>query len=162
MDWQALGAIAGVIGALGTITGLPFVFRELRNVKRNQYATASQNLVDSDREIWQIVLSDDSMVELTARHLGFDSEFLKEVELTGKNVLELLLFFRQYENIYVQHTQSMLLPNIWDQWEKSMSYTFSDDRVWIVLERAKVGYTTGFREFIQDKIRPQSKLPSDQ
>ncbi len=155
MDWETIGALAGVVSAIGTVVGLFFVYRELRSVKRNQYATASQNIVSSEREIWQIVLTDDSMVELAAHHLGMNEKFLAELGITARNALELLLFFRQYENLYYQHVHGMLPPDIWEHWKSSMIYTFKDDMVCKVLVQAKVSYTKGFREFVEKEVIPK-------
>jgi len=95
------------------------------------------------------------MVEFSAHHLGLSKEVLAKLGISARNALELLLFFRQYENLYYQHVHNMLPPDIWEHWKNSMIYTFKDERVREVLLYAKVSYTKGFREFVEQEIVPK-------
>ena len=160
MDWEAIGAVAGLLGTLGTVIGLVFVYRELRNVRQNQYAEASQRIVDSERELWSLTLADEQMTYLMAEHLGLDSDMLQELELTPAIGLKLLLFFRQYENMFYQHDHDMLPEGLWEHWKSSMRHTFSDSRVQEVLRKAQIGYSDDFKEFLQEVILPHSSAVS--
>ena len=154
MNWTMLDSIAGILGAIGTVVGLFFVWYELKNVRHGQYAASVQKIVENERELWSMVLENEEMTRLLAEHLDLTGEFLDSLplKLSYSSALLLLLFFRQYENIYYQNQNDMLHHDLWLHWERSMRHSFGNPTVRSVLYRAKIGYTKDFKKFLTEKI----------
>lgn len=152
MNWTALDSIAGILGAIGTVVGLFFVWYELKNVRHGQYAASVQRIVENERALWAMVLENEEMTHLLAEHLDLTDEFLKSLEISYSSALLLLLFFRQYENIYYQDQNNMLPHDLWLHWERSMQHSFSNPKVRSVLYRARISYTKNFKKFLAEKI----------
>jgi len=154
MNTQNFVDFAQIISVIGTLITLIFVWVELKSVERNQKASAIRNIAENERELWLSVLEDDEMTSLMASHLQLSPEFLNKIDISPAAALRLLLFFRQYENIYYQHSHGMLPDNFWNHWEKSMEYTFSNPAIQAVFNRAQVSYSVEYKNFIKEDIVP--------
>ena len=146
--------LAQIISVFLTLLALYLVWKELKNVERNQKASTVQNIAENERELWFSVLDDEKMTSLMVTHLNLSPEFLEKIDLSPANSLRLLLFFRQYENIYYQHVHGMLPENLWHHWQKSMEHTFSNPLIQAVFNEAKVGYSVEFKDFIKKELVP--------
>ena len=149
---------AQVISVFLTLVTLLLVWKELRNVERNQKASSVQNISQSERELWFSVLEDEQMTTLLATHLFLTPEFLEKNGVTSVNALRLLLFFRQYESIYYQHTQRMLPDKLWDHWRKSMEHTFSNPLIRKIFNKVEIGYSEEFKTFIKKDLVPNLSI----
>ena len=152
INWEMVGVIAEALGALGAIIGLLFVYRELKFVRRNQYAATTQQIMDSQRELWALVLDNPDLAPLMADHVGLDAEFRNKHKLSPKTSLQLLLFLWQYENIFYQHRNDMLPPSLWKHWVNSMRHTFSNEIAKEAFQRTKLGYSEDFKEELKNEI----------
>jgi hypothetical protein len=151
---QDLVNLAQIVSVFLTLVTLFFVWKELRNVERNQKASTVQNIAKNERELWLSVLDDEKMTSLMTTHLQLPSDFLETIDVSPANSLRLLLFFRQYENIYYQHIHGMLPENLWNHWRKSMEHTFSNQLIQSIFNKVEVGYSAEFKEFIKKDLVP--------
>lgn len=155
-DWtNIITAITNAIVAIVAIATLLLVWKELKNIERNQRATSAQNITTGERELWLSVLSDNDMTLLLAHHLGLPSDLLEKVGMSEGNALRTLMFFRQYENIYYQYINKMMPPDLWIHWRESMEYTFKDERARMLFDTARVGYSQNFKNFIKEELVPK-------
>lgn len=154
-DWaNIIMAITNTIVAIVAVSSLLFVWKELKNIERNQRAASAQNITTGERELWLSVLSDKDMTILLSRHLGMSQDLLEKAEMSEGNALRILMFFRQYENIYYQHINKMMPPDLWQHWRESMEYTFKDERARILFDKVHVGYSQSFKDFIKQELVP--------
>lgn len=144
---QMISAAASVVTALVTFFSVRLLIRELKSVERNQKATTVQNIAAAERELWFSVIEDETMSMLMAGHLKLSPEFLEGFNLSAENALRIMLFFRQYENIYYQHRHEMLPDKLWDNWLDNMKYTFADKRLQALFHKVQSGYSAEFRDF---------------
>ena len=146
--------IAQILSVFLTFVTLFFVWRELRNVERNQKASSVHSIAESERELWLSAINDSDMAQLLAMHLRLSPQFLQEIKLSPENALRIMLFFKQYENIYYQHVHGMLPDNLWGHWRKSMEYTFFDPVVQKLFNRVEANYSVDFKNFIKKDLVP--------
>ena len=164
---DSLGSLGDFMSALISGIGLSAIYLQLRNLKLNQHASTIQGIASSERELWSLVMEGkddkDNLINLSVAHLGISDEFLKErlAPLSKRDVLKLILFIRQYENIYFQHSNHMLPDGVWSHWQKSMNHTFSSDLVRAVYQEASINYNVSFKDFIENKIIGEENQEQD-
>ncbi|MFD3165460.1 hypothetical protein [Herpetosiphon sp. NSE202] len=159
--WTGLSAVATAIGASGTIIGLFYINKQLKNIKDNQEANAIQTIADSERDLWKIVMDDSEMIDLTAHHLDLGQAKIGTAPVKPRSILNLILFIRQYEAIYYQYKKNMIPEEIWKQWKDSMGHTFSDPRIVAILYHTRIGFNSKFRDFVKTEILPNINSLTD-
>ena len=153
MSWEAISAIATVIGAA-------VVIWQLWNLTKQQNAAAAQAIVDGERALWELALSYPDMTAALGEHFRLTPEFLKQLPATERVALITMLFFRQYESIYFRHENGTLPPDLWEQWRHSMIFTFRTAGVRALFERTTDSFTPGFKQFVTGDIIPEAdKMP---
>jgi len=123
VNWEAVGAVAELLGALGVIVTLVYLGLQIR-----------QNTVSTRTSSYQAAVA--TSIELTVR-VGLDSDATR-ILTTGcadfaalstedQNRFSTLAssIFRNFENIFYQHKQGAIDDALWSGWSSRMRLMFA-------------------------------------
>ena len=119
LNWEAIGAIGQIVGAIAVVISLIYVAREVRS---SAHATqlASRHSMEDIFIRWSQQLADNqNLRELYYRGLH-DFESLEGADLVGFGVLMSGLF-RLCEEAYYRHLEGHLDARVWYGWEAAMN-----------------------------------------
>ena len=118
MNWEAIGAIGELGGALAVVVTLVYLAIQIRqntdSVRSNTFQSVSESF-----NAWSVqLIRDPEVVKLYNSGLT-DYEALEEIERSRFQLL-ISTQFRNYENIYYQHRHATLDHEVWPARRASM------------------------------------------
>ena len=135
MQWDAIGAVAELLGALGVIASLFYVASQIRRNSSALEASTNQAVSDSTQ---QRLLAPAQNPSLAAALANSRSNF---DELTPTENVQVTFFdratFRGIQNVFFQHRQGLLSEDAWRDYEGIIRNNLSrpDVPVWWRTER---------------------------
>jgi len=144
MNWEAISAIADLIGGVGVVVSLVYLAIQIRQNTRAMKAQSAREAVAAMRDF------NKSMVEDTeiARIFRLGAENLADLteEERGRFGHILFNFFKTAEELHYQYLHGSLDPEIWESWKGIIAlYATSPgfDEYWKMREAF---FTKAFRE----------------
>ena len=122
MSWDAIGAIAETLGAIGVIATLVYLSIQIRTNSKAIRTSTYLELVNANH-IRLATGSDPVLAELFDRGMQ-NPESLKDVELFQFRQLTLHQS-RQFENIHYQYESKLIDEHLWEAWASSMKGFYS-------------------------------------
>jgi len=111
MNWEAIGAVGEVLGALGVIATLGYLAVQIRQNTRSVRSAAYQAAVASSVEVAAMFASSETLSE------AFSKGFRDFEDLEGPERYRFQAYayglFRSYENLFYQHTQGAIESDLW-------------------------------------------------
>ena len=111
MNWEAVGAVAELLAALGVIVSLVYLAVQIR---QNTRAVRSASYHQAAEQTWSAALAiaqDESLAEAIAlARLGQDLSPAQEIRIDSVNVAIVFGF----ENMLRLHEQGLLDPDVWE------------------------------------------------
>ena len=99
MNWEAIGAVAELFGALGVIVSLVYLAGQVRNAGRQGREEAARSVMDKLNASMAFLASGSDKADLWVRGSGGFSNLRDESEVVQFSGF-LLTFFRAYEELY--------------------------------------------------------------
>ena len=156
MNWDAVGAIAELLGAGGVIATLIYLSLQIRNAANVDRANIRTSLTERSQRA----------IELTIQHAPIIVKAAADEALTGEErfrVLQLHRFlFRSYENYAYQYSLGLFDESEWRGVEKAIEGVFSEryaQEDWRAVRQQFSGATQEILDpFVPDMI-DESKAP---
>ena len=112
MNWEAVGAVGEIVGAIAVVMSLVYLASQIRIQNRKSRSSATHEILEAFRnEI--AVIRDPDMADLLAKTLTSDFESLTESERI-RYVGLFHPFFRVWEEAYYQHKDGRLDTRMWE------------------------------------------------
>jgi hypothetical protein len=152
MDWNAIGAIGEVAGAIAVVITLLFVAKQLReNTKSTNAAAHSER---TNRNIMLTLWSGEHGVGLIRRKVKNGEEISDaERELLFCTDLAAL---RHFEDMHYQRKAGITDDDTWAANLSGLDQRTRSEGFAEVYERGKFGLRNSFRELIEEKMRAAS------
>ena len=150
VDWEAIGAIAELFGALGVIATLGYLAVQIRQNTRAVRASSFHAVTDSFNLLNTTIAHDESLARIF--RIGTESlGNLKEDELVRFNFL-FLGASRIFETLYYQNKQGTGDPALWAAETSTITalLTTSGGREWWASN--PLSLTPEFRKFVESEI----------
>ncbi len=115
MNWNALGAIGQLVGALAVVATLLYVSRQLREQTRALNTTVRDSAFHQLQEWNYQIVADRSLADLFQR--GAASADWSEIDHVDQARLIHVFysFFKVFENIYLHAAEGSTSPAVWEQ-----------------------------------------------
>jgi hypothetical protein len=112
MNWEAIGAVAELLGAVGVIASLVYLALQIRQNTRSLHANTFQTVADSSIHRMMNLAQDDELADRFIRGMIDPSDLQGHVRFQ----FDLLMRanFKGYENYFYQHTKGMLDDESWN------------------------------------------------
>ena len=118
MNWNAIGALAEVLGAAGVILSLLYLARQMRQANVLAKRNADQSLYAGRAELNRFLSSDSEISDLFWIGLETPNELNDAEWKRFTNIVSTLV--RHFEAIYVDHNTGLLSDGVWQSQESSM------------------------------------------
>ena len=156
MNWEALGAISELAGAVGVIASLLYVGAQVRQNTRSMRAATYDSLVRSNGDFLTPLIQD---AALAASFEGAVASWVELDEVQRPRIMYLLTqLFRHWENAFFQHQQGTLAPSLWVTWQEVILSYFHQPGIQEWWQLRRTAYSIEFREFLEASSPPLSGI----
>ena len=150
MNWEALGAIGEIVGAIAVIATLGYVALQIRQNTRSMRASTSSAAATAARDFSGAIARDAELANLYETGLrSLDS--LNPSQRAQFDQL-LITLFSHYEDLYYQQRDGSVHADIWEGRVEAMLRLLSQPGCARWFEGRKVLWGKGFREFIEREL----------
>lgn len=153
MDWNALGSIAEILGALGVIASLLYLSRQVRQNTQATRLAMSHSLATAVRD-WNRPMVTDPELAMTFQRGVEDPSQLNEVERS--RFMQLCFsFFRMFEDIHYQFRHGALESDVWEAHANNYGTYAKSPGMQAYWQLRREIFQPAFREYIDGEL-PQS------
>jgi hypothetical protein len=146
MNWEALGAISELVGAIGVIATLGYLAFQIRQNSHTVKTATAQSVMAAVNETLQTGAASPQAARMLM--LGqTDFEALSDDEKMQFAVW-LLSWFRIMDQAYQVHRLGTIDPGVWDGYFKHLQGTLQADSVRRWWSNRRMIFTPAFRELI--------------
>ena len=154
INWEAIGAIGEVAGAIGVIVTLIYLAIQIRHNTRSSRLASFQSTTEMLTTVNTLIAGNDEIAEIFSRIYNEP-----DVELTPKERIKFtftnLCLFRAWETAYFQRSEGMALQQSWLRYEQSICAQIAVPRVKEWWLNNTFGFTKEFRDYVQSIIEEQ-------
>ena len=153
-NWDAIGAVAELLGALGVIASLFYLGAQIRQNTRSVRASSYHAVATNLTNIASDVGRDATAADLFVR----GQEDLESLDPTEQRQFGLLLqaTFRAFENIYYHAQQEMIDDVVWMGWRSRMIRYYWQPGVQAWWPRWRDDCHPDFRAFLENSPPPEA------
>jgi hypothetical protein len=116
MSWEALGAIAELLGAIGVIASLGYLAVQVRQNTRSVRAASYQSWFASYDSLSDLLIGDPKLDALLRRATTEPEALTPDERRRFLGVLR--RGFRQFESLYYQYQEGMIDRDLFESWVK--------------------------------------------
>jgi len=114
MSWDAIGAMAELLGAIGVIASLGYLAQQVRQNTRSVRAASYQSWFASYDSLSNLLLGDSELDALLHRAASDPQGLTLDERRRFLGVLRRA--FRQFESLYYQHREGMIDRDLFEAW----------------------------------------------
>lgn len=153
MNWDAIGAIAEVLGSLAVVITIAFLAIQLRY---NSSAVRNATLQGQSASManWALALAQDAELHDLYRRGLIDPDSLSRAE-TGRFDLVMLLAFQSNTSIYQQYANGAMTERVWADSLRLLSAPLGTPGGWASWQRQKALLPEDFQAVIDQRFAPQ-------
>ena len=147
MNWEAIGAVGEIVGAVAVVGSLLYLATQIRTQTRDSKLAAVRELTANLMESYAPLL-DPQLAEVWTRGAK-DFDKLADSE-KAQMIAFLQIYFRALESAYYQANESGLDSRIWDgiiRHTGSLLATSAVERIWQARKRS---YSEEFQAFVDN------------
>lgn len=117
MNWEAIGAVGEIIGAVAVVVTLAYLAVQVRNSTRIARSATRQAIAETAMAHGSNLVSDKELMATLVRDLkGQEVDEVDWVRLLGHNYITM----RHYENIHYQHLAGMIEQDEWQGFRENL------------------------------------------
>ena len=150
MNWEAIGAIAELLGAVGVIASLVYLATQIRANSHSVQASTSQAVADAAQARVLAVAQSSSLANALAKVLD------SSTALTSAETIQVEFFrnasFKGFENVFFQYRKGLLPAATWNGYEFILrrNLHIPDTREW--WNRSRDGFDPEFRDRVEELL----------
>ena len=154
MNWDAIGAIAELTGALGVVASLFYLGSQIRQNTRSVRASSYHAVVTNLSNISAAIGHDAPVADLFVRGQT-DLQALSPTEQRQFAFLVVSLF-RNFEDIFYQYNQNMIDEAVWAGWKHRVTRYFWQPGVQAWWPTWRDDCHPDFKDFLESSTRPSA------
>lgn len=159
MNWDAVGALGQVVGALAVVLTLVYLAAQVRQNTNGVKIGATAGAIAAVRE-WNYLLISDSSVRNVFRKALHGLENLSEDESAQFGAFT-LNFIKIAENLHFQYVNGALDPSIWGAWEHHLSHFLTTAGCQQYFQRWRQSFNPKFQEWMDNQVPDTRFNPFD-
>ena len=149
LNWEAIGTIAEVIGAIGVIVSLLYVGVQVRNSSEATRAATTNYTLEQSAQMSQFLAQDRASSDLYFRGLK-DPASLEQDE-KSQFFFIMLSLFRRYENTEYQYRQGLFDEDAWVGMQGNLTSLLNRPGFEWFWSRGNQGFSPRFKRFVESK-----------
>ncbi len=157
MNWEAIGAVGEILGAMAVIGSLLFVGVQIRGNTRASHTATTHNLTNVFLTVTVKISEDPEMARIWAQQ-SRDISVLSVSDLQRLVPLNSMVL-RSFEDVFHHHQMGQMSDEIWEGWQVFILTICSYPGVRSLWEQRKHYYSRSFQAFL-DNPHPLPKMPT--
>jgi hypothetical protein len=152
MNWEAVGAVAELLGALGVIISLIYLATQIRQNTRSVRMSSHHGVADQFTQTNLAVVHDPQLIDLITRGSA-DAESLSDAERT-RFYAYIMAIFRTYEELFQLDRKGLADRELWEARRRSMRSWLARPgiRSWWSSEWSEM-FVNSFREAVEEEVK---------
>jgi len=151
VQWDAIGAIAEILGAFGVILSVLYLAIQIRKDARARVADTSHAITARAGAVQQILSENRELAAIFSKGLSGDLEGLDTTDRTQFGAF-LSVVTRSYEDGYYQYHQGLIEEKLWLAWARSMTDVVCTPGYVAYWRSRKHWYSEDFQTFVEDLV----------
>jgi hypothetical protein len=147
MNWEAIGSIGEVGGALGVVATLVYLSLQIRQNTRSSRLASFQSSTELLSHINTTIASNDDLADIFSRIYQDAGTVLTPKERLKFNFINLALF-RAWETAFFQRREGLALGQSWQRYEQSIRSQLRVQQTKEWWRNNTFGFTDEFREYV--------------
>ncbi len=124
MNWDAIGSVAEVFGAVGVIVSLLYLASQIRQNTREMRSSTSQNFLSSFNALSEFSQTSEYGADLWHRMTSGKMNDATEGEIAAYRFY-LLKLHRLFEHAFLQHQAGLLADDVWHGWRAQIAMSMA-------------------------------------
>lgn len=150
MNWDAVGAVAESVGAIGVVITLLYLAREMRRNAKATSMHAYQQLLDHISEISRTIIQDSEVRALLVKTQDPDYELDNNERLAMVSLT--LMTMRNYAHAYEMYQEGTLSASQWSSLAMGMDNAIMSGWLHRDVEVVMRGFSQEFKNYVQSRI----------
>jgi hypothetical protein len=152
MNWEAIGAIAELLGAIGVIASLVYVGIQVRQNTRSVRAATYDAMVRTSGDFLSPLIEDPELAAAFERAVAS----WPEVDPRSRERVMYLLtqLFRNWENAFFQWKQGTLAQGLWAPWRRVILSYYHQPGLQEWWKVRKTAYSEEFQRYLESSEPP--------
>jgi hypothetical protein len=151
VNWEALGAIANLLAAVGVIATLIYLSIQIRQNTKAVRSSSIQNLVQSFSTTAQAAVENEHIIPLLLKG-NAGAEALNEVERARLHFW-FIMTFRRFEGVYFQRDLGIVDADVIDGFERSHLAVLASKGAQEWWANSKGIFNSGFVHYVRSFLR---------
>lgn len=151
LDWDAVGALGEVVGAVGVILTLGYLAVQIRQNSKNVRSNTRQSVSTVQTDLGVRIAGDPELRRAYRRWVWNTGEPENEDE---KLLSEMLIrsTLRMFENQFHHRNEGTFAEEVWNGYESTMIRSFASPYFWEWWKNNRDLYGEGFRKFFDELV----------
>jgi hypothetical protein len=152
VNWEAIGAIAELLGALGVIISLVYLATQIRQNTQSVRMSSHHGIADQFTQTNLAAVHDPQLIDLITRG-SLDAESLSDAE-RARFYAYIMAIFRTYEELFQLDRKGLADNELWEARQRSMRNWLARPgvRTWWSTEWSEA-YVDSFRAVVEEEIK---------
>ena len=147
MNWEAIGAVGEILGAIGVIATLGYLAAQIRQNTRSSQEAASRASFDTVNRINLMLVENPEVADLAIRGRS-DPGDLDEAEAMRFTYL-MMSTFLMYQDMYFHARRSEIEPHLWHTTEAGFEPVLRAPGMWSWWESNEWRFAPEFVEYVK-------------
>lgn len=149
MNWEAIGAIGEIIGAIAVVASLVYLATQIRQSTKVARSATRQAIAESAQRLGQDLMDDTGMAEILVRHInGEEISAVEKIRLQARCYRDM----RHWENIHYQMSEGLISEDQWKGFRKNLRILFGIQAYCDYWEHESELYSESFRKEVEAVI----------
>lgn len=149
MNWEAIGAISEIIGAIAVVASLVYLATQIRQSTKVAQSATRQAVAESAQRLGQDLIDNTGMAEILVKHIrGEELSAVEEMRLQARCYRDM----RHWENIHYQMSEGLMSEEQWHGFRKNLQILFEIKAYRDYWEHESELYSESFRKEVEAVI----------
>lgn len=146
MNWEALGAIAELIGAIGVVVTLVYLAVQIRSNTRATRIASFHSTTDSLNQVNLLIASNREISAMFAESFEETHDWDKEATTQWNFIL--LAIYRIFESAYFQRNEGLVEEQSWTRYDHSLRRSLQSKATVVWWNSQQFGFTDEFCDYV--------------
>ena len=160
MNWEAIAAVAEILGAMAVIGSLLFVGVQIRSNTRTTQVAATHNLTNTFLTVLKTIADDPELTRIWLQQ-SQDTSDLSVSDLERMLIVNVMVL-KAFEDAFYHHQMGQMSDEVWDGWQAFILTIFRYPGIRRYWEHRKYFYSRSFRAFLDDPPPTDTILTSSE
>ena len=150
MDWEAIGAVGEILGAIGVIITLGYLASQIRQNTRATRSQSVQSLAESGATMNAMIIEDSEVAQIFATGMSNYQALPKEDRLRFRFLIGQWML--AYESVFVQHKMGAIDEYIFDSRMRNLELWLNTEGGLAAWDTAKEMYSQEYVQYVEENV----------